>query len=169
MKTLGKIGDKLNTGDDKGIIIAVTVALVVIAAVVAGYYLIYHPNPEGFTDLYVLDANGQAVNYAEILVVNQPTTYDVFVVNHENTNLQCEVQVKVTNQTITSFPLDVAPASTYDKSVADGETWKTPAAITLHEPGSYDIVFELWTRNAAGALEFSGNALKLSVDAVNPS
>jgi uncharacterized membrane protein len=167
VKTLRKIGDAIKSGDDKGIIIAVAAALIIIAAIVAGYYIVFRPTPEGFTSMYVLDAQGQAVNYTETLVVNQPTTYSVFVVNHDNSNLQCEVQVKTTNQTISLFPINIEPVSTYDKTVANGETWEQQASVTLHEAGSHDIIFELWTRNAAGELEFSGNAVKLSVDAIN--
>jgi uncharacterized membrane protein len=166
VKTLRKIGDSLNTGDEKGVVIAVAVALVVIGAVVAGYYLVFRPAPEGYTDLYVLDAQGRAVNYTETLVVNQPTVYNVFVVNHEGMTLQCELQVKVTNQTVSVFPANIQPASTYDKTLVNGETWETQTSITLHEAGSHSIIFELWTRNAAGELEFE-NGLNLNVDAIN--
>ena len=61
--TLKKIGDALNTGDDKGVVIAVAAALLIIAGVVAGYYILLHPTPEGYTDFYVLDSQGKAVNY----------------------------------------------------------------------------------------------------------
>lgn len=167
MKALRKIGDKLSTGDDKGIIIAVAVALIVIAAVVAGYYLVFHPAPEGYVNIYVLDAQGKAVNYTETLVVNQPTTYNVSVVNHNGAALQCELQVKVTNQTIALFPTNINPVSVYDKAVANGETWEQEAVVTLHETGSHEIIFELWTRNGAGVLEFFANGPVLNVDAIN--
>ncbi len=170
MKALKKIGDALNTEDDKGIIIAVAVALVIIAAVVGGYYLIYRPTPEGYTSIYVLDAQGQAVNYTETLIVNQPTTYNVYVENHEGATLQCEVQVKVTNQPISQFPINVEPDNTYDKTLTDGEIWKIPATVTVQEAGSYHIIFELWTRNdETGEFKFSGNAPVLNVDAINQS
>jgi hypothetical protein len=38
--TLKKIGNALNTDDDKGIIIAVAIALLIVAGVVAGYYVL---------------------------------------------------------------------------------------------------------------------------------
>ncbi len=169
MKALRKIGDTLKTDDDKGIIIAVAIALAVIIVVVASYYLIFRPAPEGYTDVYVLDSQGRAANYVETLVVNQPTIYNIFVVNHENAVLQCELRVKVTNETISLFPAPIEPVSTFDKTVANGETWEQPATITLHEAGSHEIIFELWTHNAAGEFVFSGNAPVLNVDAVNPS
>jgi uncharacterized membrane protein len=166
VKTLKKIGDSLNTRDDKGIIIAVTVSLIAIVAVVAGYYLIYRPMPEGFTSVYVLDDQGMAVNYTDTLFVNQPTTYNVFVENRNNSALECELQVKITNQPLSTFPINVDPASVYDKTVADDETWEQQVQVTLPEAGSYAIIFELWTRNASGDLEFSGNAPVLKANAI---
>ena len=166
MTTLKKIGDALNTGDDKGAIIAVAVALIIIAAVVGGYYLVYRPAPEGYTSIYVLDAQGKAVNYTDTLIVNQPTAYNVSLVNHEGASLQCELQVKVSNQP-QETPFNVEPIGTYDKTLANGETWSIQVPVTVHEAGSYAIAFELWIRNGAGELEYSGNANVLKVDAVN--
>jgi uncharacterized membrane protein len=165
--TLKKIGNALNTGDDKGVIIAVAIALIVIFALVAGYYLVFHPAPEGYTDIYVLDAQGQAVNYTETLVVNRNTTYDVWVENHMGQTLTCEVQVKVTNESISQFPVNVNPVSTYTKPLANGEKWEIQATVALHETGSHSIVFELWTHSDKGETEFTGNADVLNVEAVN--
>jgi uncharacterized membrane protein len=165
VKALKKIGDALDTGDDKGVIIAVAAALLIIAAIVAVYYFALPHAPEPYTDIYVLDAQGKAVDIPVTLIVNQPTTYYVYVENHEGTSLPCEVQLKVTNETISLFPLHTEPLSTYDKTLANGEKWEIQVPVTLHEPGSYSVVFELW-RNAAGTLKFMGNAPVLNVDAV---
>ena len=80
--TLKKIGDALNSGDDKGIVAAVVVALLIVAGVVAGYYLLLHPAPEGYTTIYLLDAQGKAVDYPDTLIVNQNYTFNVWVENH---------------------------------------------------------------------------------------
>jgi uncharacterized membrane protein len=165
--TLKKIGDALNTGDDKGVVIAVAAALIIVAAVVAGYYILLHPTPEGYTDFYVLDSQGKAVNYTVTLIVNQNYTFNIGVVNHMGQTLPCEVQLKVTNETISLFPAEIAPINTYSKTLTDGEIWEPQATVTLHETGSYSIIFELWIRRDAGTLEFTGNALNLNVEAVN--
>ncbi len=164
--TLKKIGDALKTGDDKGAVIAVALALVIVAAVVAGYYIILHPQPEGYTDFYVLDSQGKAVNYTDTLIVNQDYAFNIGVVNHRGQTLPFEVQLKVTNETIPILPADIAPIDTYSKTLANGETWGTQATVTLHETGSHSIIFELWIRKDAGTLEFTGNALNLNVDVV---
>jgi uncharacterized membrane protein len=164
--TLKKIGDALNTGDDKGVVIAVAAALIIVAAVVAGYCILFHPAPEGYTTIYLLDSQGKAVDYPGTLIVNQNYTFNVWVENHMGKTLSCQVQLKVTNETIPLFPVETAAINTYDKTLTNGEKWEPQANVTLHETGSHSIIFELWIQNEAGDLEFSGNAVVLNVDVV---
>ena len=163
---LKKIGDALNTGDDKGVAIAVATALIIVAGVVAGYYALFRPPPEGYTTIDVLDSNGLAVNYIDTLTVNQNYIFNIEVVNHMGQILPFEVQLKVINETIPLFPAEINAINTYTKTLADGEKWEIQAPVTLHETGSHSIVFELWIQNEAGKLEFSGNAVVRNVDAV---
>ena len=163
--TLKKIGNALNTDDDKGIIIAVAIALLIVAGVVAGYYVLYHPTPEGYTTIYLLDANGKAVDYPETIVVNQNYTFNVWVENHEGETQSFEVQLKIANESISLFPAEIAPINTHTKTLANGETWGTQVTVTLHEIGRHSIIFELW-QDDAGTLGFTGNAVILNVEAV---
>ena len=162
---LKKIGNALNTGDDKGIIVAIAIALLIVAGVVAGYYVLNPPKPEGYTTIYLLDANGKAVGYPDTLIVNQNYTFNVWVENHMGENQSFEVQLKITNESISLFPAEIAPINTYTKTLANGETWETQVTVTLHEIGNHSIIFELW-QNDAGTLEFTGNAVILNVEAV---
>ena len=167
MKTFKKIGDALNTGDEKGIIAAVAVALIVVAGVVAGYYvyhLLFEP-PEGYTTIYLLDANGQAVDYPDTLIVNQNYRLNVWVENHLGQTQAFEVQLKVTNESMSLFPAEIAPINIYTKTLANGEAWETQATVTLHETGSHSIIFELWLDDT-GTLRFTENAIVFNVDAV---
>ena len=163
--TLRKIGNALNTGDDKGIIIAVAIALLIVAGVVAGYYILYHPTPEGYTTIYLLDANGQAVDYPDTLIVNQNYTFNVWVENHLGQNQAFEVQLKIANESTSLFPAEIAPINIYTKTLPSGEAWETQANVTLHETGSHSIIFELW-QDDTGILNFTENAVVLNVDAV---
>jgi uncharacterized membrane protein len=166
--TLKKISDALNSGDDKGVMIAVAISLIIIIGVVAGYY-VYHvvyEKPEGYTEIYVLDAQGQAANYNFTLTVNQNATFDVYVVNHLGNTQSLQVQEKITNQPIPILPVNGSPVQTFTKTLADGETWAIQAPVTVDTPGSYSVFFELWLDNS-GTLQFTTNAAKLSVDAVN--
>jgi uncharacterized membrane protein len=162
--TFKKIGNALNTGDDKGIIISVTIAILIVAGVVAGYYILYHPTPEGYTTIYLLDANGQAIDYPDTLIVNQNYTFNVWVENHLGQTQAFEVQLKITNESTSLFPFDSAPINTYTKTLANGEAWETQATVTLHETGSHSIIFELW-QDDAGTLKFTENAVVLNVEA----
>jgi uncharacterized membrane protein len=163
--TLKKIGNALNTGDDKGIIISVTIAFLIVAGVVAGYYILYHPTPEGYTTIYLLDANGQAVDYPDTLIVNQNYTFNVWVENHLGQTQAFELQLKITNESTSLFPVESTPINTYTNTLANGEAWETQATVTLHETGSHSIIFELW-QDDAGTLKFTENAIVLNVDAI---
>jgi uncharacterized membrane protein len=167
VKTLKKIGDALNTDDEKGVIIAMALALIIISAVVAGYYVyhVFYQTQEGYTEIYRLDSQGNAT---DTLIVNQDYTFNVWVENHEGRSLPCDVQLKITNQSVSQFPVDVEPSSIYTKILANGEKWEIQANITLHETGSRTITFELWMRNDEGALEFTGNYIPRNVEVVNP-
>jgi uncharacterized membrane protein len=166
--TLKKIGDALNTGDDKGVMIAVAVSLIIIIGVVAGYY-VYHviyEKPEGYSEIYVLDAQGKALNYVFNFTVNQDATFNVYVVNHLGNTHSVQVQEKITNQPTPVLPVNGSPVQTFTKTIADGETWAIQAPVAVGTPGSYNVFFELWLDNS-GTPQFTTNAAKLSVDAVN--
>jgi len=166
--TLKKIGATLNTGDDKGVIIAVAVSLIIVIGVVAGYYAyhVIYEKPEGYTTIYVLDAQGKAVDYPSNLNVNQDATFNIYVVNHMGNTESFQVQEKITTEPISQLPTDVTPVNIYTKTLAEGETWSIQAPVTLQKAGSYTIFFELWANNS-GTLKFTGNAVKLTVDVVS--
>jgi uncharacterized membrane protein len=164
--TLKRIGDALNLGDDKGVVIAVAIALIIVAGVVAGYYVVFRPPPEKYTTIDVLDSQGQAMDYIDVLIVNQTYIFNIEVVNHMGQILPSEVQLKVTNEAIPLFPADIEAINTYAKTLADGEKWEIQAPVAVHETGSHSIVFELWIQKDGGELEFSENAIVRNVDAV---
>lgn len=167
--TLKKIGEALNTGDEKGVMVAVAVGLITIFAVVAGYYVVAHPKPEGYTTIYLLDAQGKAVDYPDTLVINQNNTFYVWVENHEGVTLACEVRLKIVNETGPLFPVDEGRlVSTYANTMADGEKCGIQPVVALHETGSHSIVFELWVDDA-GEFVFTGNAIVLNVEAIPES
>ena len=77
-----------------------------------------------------------------------------------------QVLQKVVEGTIFSYPVDAEIASSYEKTMENGEIWETLAEVTINEPGSYSVIFELWIYDDnAGAFQFSYNypVLKLEV------
>ncbi len=160
-----KIGDALNTGDDKGVVIAVALSLVIVVGIVAGYYIyhVFNEKPEGYTSIYVLDAQGKAENYTFAVSINQSITFNVYVVNHNGTVGSFQVEEKITAGPIVQTPIDVTPLNVYAKTLADGEIWPIQAPAMFDNAGSYNVIFELWANNS-GNPEFTGNFVKLTVD-----
>jgi uncharacterized membrane protein len=157
--------------DDKnGYTVSVLIALILVSVLVASYYVLLKPPQKGYTTIYLFDSQKKALNYPELLVINQNNTFNVWVEveNHMGKSQPCEVLQKVTNDTVPIFPVQAAANANYTKTLENGETWEITATITIDKPGNYSVIFELWTRDeAVGELQFSGNACFLKVEVVN--
>ena len=156
--------------ENKGYVVPVAMALIVIFSVFIGYYIVSRGPPEGYTTIDLLDAQKQAVNYPELVVINQNNTFNVWVEveNHLGKPQSFEILLKVTNETGPEFPADVQPSNSYTTTLENGEKWETSSTITINQPGTYSVIFELWLYNEdAGQNQFSGNVCVLPVEAVN--
>jgi hypothetical protein len=83
------------------------------------------------------------------------------------TRQSCEVLQKVINDPISSFPVEADAKSSYTKTIENGESWETLATVSINEPGSYSVIFELWIYDEAGALKFSYNYCVLKIEVVD--
>ena len=147
LESVKKIGRKIGINDEKGYAVAIFLALIIVSSVVIGYYVVVKPQPEGYNTIYLLDSQKKAIDYPEVLVANQNSTFNVFV-NVENhmggkDNQTYQVLVKITPN-LSGFPVDTQPIKTYDVSLRDGDSWQNSASITENQVGSYSVVFELW-------------------------
>jgi uncharacterized membrane protein len=146
------------------------VALIVVAAVVAGYYLVYKPQPEPYNSISLLDPQKQTVNYPEVLSASNNSTFSVYVnvENHMNTDQNYQVQTKITKNLPATFPngLETDPVHVYDFSLADGKTHQNLVTVTEDEPGNYSVVFELWRIGGSGAYEFTQNYCVLNIQVI---
>ncbi|MCW4000078.1 MAG: DUF1616 domain-containing protein [Candidatus Bathyarchaeota archaeon] len=153
------IGKRIGLSDEAGVAVAVFAALIIVAFCIAGYYLIYRPQPEPYNSIYILDANKQTTDYAHTLIHNQNSTFSVYVgvENHMGGTgtRNYEVQTKIT-QTYSGSPTNATPVDTYDVTLADGETDLHQVTVTLNTPGSYTVVFELYRVGDEGVLDFRG-------------
>lgn len=170
LESVKRIGRRIGLNDDKGYLVAILLALIIVSSIVAGYYLIIRPQPEPYNTIYLLDANYKAVNYPEVLVVNQNSTtnVNVFVENHMGggENQTYQVQMKVTEH-ISTFPIDSQPIKVYDFSLSNGDRWSNSATITPNQAGSYSVVFELWWLNPEShAYEFTHNSCVLNIEVI---
>jgi len=162
----GKVQSLIN---NKGYTIAVALALIVVSSLLIGYYFISRLPPEGYTTIYMLNyPEKKAADYPELLVINENSTFNVWVVveNHMCTRQSCEVLQKVIADMIPSFPVETDVESSYAQTIENGESWETLATVSINEPGSYSVIFELWIYDETGALQFSHNYCVLNIEVV---
>ncbi len=128
------------------------------------------PKANPYATIYLLDSNHKAENYPEFLIAGVNSTFSIYVdvENHMGRQLNgTEVRVKATNDTSSTFPLNVAAMQTLTANVADGQTWEGVATVSLNTPGNYLVAFELWIPGQTSeALEFSGVYCVLNIQVV---
>jgi len=154
--------------NNKGHRIVVAFLLVFLSSLLIGYYFVASLPPEGYLTIYTLDDQKKAIDYPELLVVNENNTFNVWVgvENHMATRQSCVVLQKVISDMIPSFPVDADVENSYAQTVESGEPWETLATVAINDLGSYWVIFELWIYNEADELEFTHNYDVLKVDVV---
>ena len=164
-KKLGKVPSLI---DNKGYTIAIALVLIVVSSLLIGYYFVSTLPPEGYTTIYMLDNQHKAIDYPEVLVVNENSTFNVWIVveNRMGRSQSCEVLQKVIGDMIPSFPVDADVQKSYAQTIENGAAWETLATVTINEPGSYSVIFELWIYDETGTLTFSYNYCVLNVEVV---
>ena len=169
METIKKLARSLNLDNNNGYKVAVLIALILISILVASYYVLLKPPQKGYMTIYLLDAQKKAINYPELLVINQNNTFNVWVEveNHMGKSERSEVLLKLTSGTIQKMPIKANANTTYARTLENEETWETLSTISLNEPGSYSVIFELWVYDeTVGAIQFSGKYAVLNVEVV---
>ena len=149
LERVKNIGRKIALNDDKGYAVAIFLAVVIISALLVGYYVLFRPAPAGYSTIYVLDSQNNAVDYPQLLVANQNSTFSVpvSVVNNMGYTVKYQVLVKITSE-LTTVPVNTQPVATYQMTLGSGQTWQKTATITENQVGNYWVVFELWHYNS---------------------
>lgn len=166
------IGRKIGLSDDKGYAVAIFLALIIVAALLGGYYVLFKPTPAGYSTIYILNSQNNAENYPQTLVANQNSTFTVpvTVVNNMGGTTQFEVLVKVTND-LTSVPINnTQSVATYQITLQNGKSWQKPVTITENQAGNYSVVFELWRYNSdpqVQAYQFTSNYCVLPIQVLS--
>jgi len=169
LETIKKLARSLNSDNNNGYKVAVLIALILVSILVASYYVLLKPPQKGYMAIYLLDAQKKAINYPELLVINQNNTFNVWVEveNHMGKSERSEVLLKLTSGTIQKMPIEADANATYAKTLENEETWETTSTISINETGSYSVIFELWAYDeTVGALQFSGKYAVLNVEVV---
>ena len=165
------MNQRLKPEGNKGYIISIALALILVSSLLIGYYLVTHlSEPEGYTTINLLDfSQKKAINYPELVVINLNNTFNVWVdvENHKGVTLRCVVQQKITNETITTTPVNISPSENYTEVLEKDQSREILATVSVNEPGSYSVVFELWVSNVGvGEAEFTHNYCVLNIEAV---
>ncbi len=169
MEAIKKLVRSLNLDNNNGYTVAVLIALIVVSILVGSYYVLLKPPQKGYMTIYLLDSQKKAVNYPELLVINQNSTFNVWVEveNHMGKSERSEVLLKLTSGTIQKMPIEADANTTYARTLENEETWETLSTISLNKPGSYSVIYELWAYDETiGAIQFSGNYAVLNVEVV---
>lgn len=166
------IGKRIGLDDENGHALPVFLALVVVAAVVAGLYffVIAPPQAEPYNTMYLLDTQKQANNFPEVLVANQNSTFSVYVdvTNHMNEDQTYQVRTKITDNFIGSpIGVNAIPINSYDFNLANDHTYEKLVTITENTIGTYTVVFELWQLDNSGAYVFTQNYCVLKIEVIN--
>jgi uncharacterized membrane protein len=155
---------------EKGYIAAIAIVLVVVSCVTAGYFILYPAKSSGYNEMYLLDGQNQAVDYPQVLVVNQNSSFNqqVTVVNHmPDEENYYQLQVKIVEDTV-GFPVNAPAVKTVEFPLKWEESWSSQVPISINEPGSYSVVFELYMENKYGtSYVFTNNFCVLHIDVVS--
>jgi uncharacterized membrane protein len=158
-----KKGRKWSLTDEKGITVAILIALIIVSSIVVGYYIAFRPKPVGFSAISLLDSQKQASNYPDLVVLNKNSTFTVWVdvENHMGITEQYQVQLKITKNTYT-FPVNVPANSTFEKTLEDGQKWENQVTVSMIQAGNYSVVFELYL-SKDGTYQFTNNYCVLNI------
>lgn len=155
------------SSEEKTIILTVVVALVIIGALLVNLVLTPAPT-EKFSTIYYLDSEKQTENLPKTVVLGENSTFSLWVgvENHNDTTIDYSVLVKYDDGKSPVDPSPVEPTESFDKTLADEETWEFPVTITIDQLGSNRVILELWYLNRTSLEpEYTGNWVNISIEA----
>jgi uncharacterized membrane protein len=164
-----RVGSKIGLDEDKGFVFAVLLAVIIVSATVIGYYAWLKPQAEAYNTIALLDNQKIAVDYPEVLVANQNSTFNVYVnvTNHMGESASYQVQVKITKNLV-NLPVETTPTQTFEiNNLGNGKSWENLVSLTQNEVGSYSVVFELYKHKSDGSLEFTQDYNVLNIQVIN--
>jgi uncharacterized membrane protein len=137
-----------------------TLAAVILVGVVALAFVLSVPQAKlGFTEFFLLNANGQPANYPSRLKVSENATVTLVVVNHENVGVNYTARVDLVGLAIvyntTSGRNETIEAnrttwSWFNASLADGDNWTRRYSFSIRSAGLWKVQFLLFRdRNLA--------------------
>ncbi|HOI40662.1 MAG TPA: DUF1616 domain-containing protein [Methanobacterium sp.] len=123
-----------------------TISAVILVFIIMGaigvFYLVLNPIPsEKFTEFYVLDVNGKAINYPSNMSVGEKSNLTVVVVNREYAKSSYQIQIMQDNQLLKKENI----------TLDNGARKEIPFEFTAGPAGKNKLEFKLYklpdTRN----------------------
>jgi uncharacterized membrane protein len=110
---------KIQSRVNRNTALTVFLAIVLVLAIFGTVLIIVLPQPgEPFTELYLLGPAGKAADYPTNLTVGQTGNVTVGVVNHENTNANYTLVVRLDNATVATRSFSLANNEKWQDSIA---------------------------------------------------
>ena len=168
LESVNRIGKRIGLTGEKSYLLAILLSLIIVSLIIGGYYIVFRPQPEPYNTIYLLNSQKQAEDYPHVLIVDQNSTFSVYV-NVENhmggiRNQTYQIQVKI-SQSLLSFPVSNEPIYVYNLSLSDGDTWSNLVTVTENNVGSYWVIFELYQNNN-GVLVFTQDYCVLNIEVI---
>jgi len=122
--------------------ISAVILVFIIMGVIGVFYLVLNPIPsEKFTEFYVLDVNGKAINYPSNMSVGEKSNLTVVVVNREYAKSSYQIQIMQDNQLLKKENI----------TLDNGARKEIPFEFTAGPAGKNKLEFKLYklpdTRN----------------------
>ncbi|MEJ2125939.1 MAG: DUF1616 domain-containing protein [Candidatus Bathyarchaeota archaeon] len=160
------------SNEEKTVIATIVIALVIMSALVI--QLVLTPiDPEYCSAIYYLDSNKQTENLPKTVILDQNSTFSMWVgvENQNGTTLDYQVKIKIDDGT---GPLNQSSAEaeqTFTQIVDNKDVWEFQVDIEIKQLGTNRIIFELFTWNATTEDydNYTGNWVHLSVEAIEAS
>jgi uncharacterized membrane protein len=115
--------------------IAAVIAIILIIGTIGVFNIVLNPTPsEKFTEFFLLDENGKAINYPTNLTVGQTGNLTVGVVNHEYATSSYQIKIIQDNQVLKEKNI----------TLKNGEKEKLPFEFTARSSGQEKLEFKLY-------------------------
>jgi len=153
-----------HSNEEKTIMLTILVALLIMAAILV-YVVFFMPaQKEPFTSLYLLDSEKQLENIPKTVILGENSTFTLWVgvENQNDTTIDYSVQVKLDEGNSSAELIEC-----FNRTLVNGETWEFPATISINQPGSNKVIFELLFFNETeNDWNQTGIWIDLSIEAV---
>ena len=152
---------------EKTIILTILVALVIIGALLVNLALT-PTTEERFSVIYLLDSEGQTDNFPETVALGENNTFSlsVGVENQKGATMNYSVLVKIDDGTAPVGSNQTEPKESFTRTLLNEEIWEFQITITIDQLGHNRILFELWFFDETQNMEYTGNWVSLSLEAV---